>query len=297
MLHDMAEVLEVDERALGVQPLPASTAAAARALQPAPDSAGALPACNRGLQPAPSSGTQQHHQQQQGVFGSAGLSGALSSMADSGAVIWQQPLSIAGAAAGGELPPHELALQRAWAQEEALVHGDLTDSLPPSPTATADQQSLEQELDPQQQQRKKRRRLAPLPRLQALLSDALADWNPAGRPDASGTAMIGGSVLLCLESLAGLFAVGAAAAGAAAQGVDWAQVLSAALAPHGQLQVMTDRVRWRGSGDIVILRQVHRGCIVIATLCGARDTACMSSFQHVTCLQATCRSVQQVWKA
>jgi hypothetical protein len=48
--------------------------------------------------------------------------------------------------------------------------------------------------------------------------------------------MIGGSVLLCLESLAGLFAAGAAAAGAAS-GVDWAQVLSGALAPHGQLQV------------------------------------------------------------
>lgn len=90
----------------------------------------------------------------------------------------------------------------------------------------------------QQQQRKKRRRLAPLSRLQELLSDALSDWNPAGRPDASGTAMIGGSVLLCLESLAGLFAAGAAAAGAGtAPGVDWAQVLSAALAPHGQLQV------------------------------------------------------------
>jgi hypothetical protein len=251
MLHDMAEVLEVDEGALGVHTLPAAAAAVVAAavhdMQPVPDSAGGLPARTSGLRAAASNGIQQQQQQQQqqwqqhGLPGSAGLNGTLNT-SGSDAVMWQQPLFIAGAACGGELPPHEVALQQAWAQEEALVHGDLTDTPPPSPTA-ADQPDLERELDPkhhqqqQQQQRKKRRRLAPLPRLQALLSDSLADWNPAGRPDASGTAMIGGSVLLCLESLAGLFAVGASAAGAAAQGVDWAPVLSAALAPHGQLQV------------------------------------------------------------
>jgi hypothetical protein len=62
--------------------------------------------------------------------------------------------------------------------------------------------------------------------------------------------MIGGAVLLKLESLAGLFAGaaggsvggssssgGSGGGGGAAAGVDWRQVLAAALAPHGPLQV------------------------------------------------------------
>jgi hypothetical protein len=62
--------------------------------------------------------------------------------------------------------------------------------------------------------------------------------------------MIGGAVLLKLESLAGLFAgaaggsaggssssSGGSSGGVGVAGVDWSQVLAAALAPHGPLQV------------------------------------------------------------
>lgn len=40
----------------------------------------------------------------------------------------------------------------------------------------------------------------PMARLSSLLADAATDWNPAGRPDASG-AMVGGAVALRLEEL------------------------------------------------------------------------------------------------
>jgi hypothetical protein len=186
---------------------------------------------------------QQQQQQQHSLLVPAG-SGLQASLSQAGGISWQQ-LSSSGLSrsSDGLLPPHELALEQAWAQEEALVHGDLTDSPAASPATAAigaGQQAHAEDLLQQQQQQQvrhsKRRRLAPLPRLQELMSDALSDWNPAGRPDASGAAMIGGCVLLRLESLAGLFAAGAAAAGAAG-GVDWSQVLTQAMAPHGQLQV------------------------------------------------------------
>ncbi|WIA29507.1 hypothetical protein OEZ86_012008 [Tetradesmus obliquus] len=135
--------------------------------------------------------------------------------------------------AGGEATG-EASTPDAWQYEEMLFHGGLA----------AQQQQQ------QQQQRRAFQRLDPQARMSALLSDAKADWNPAGRPAASGGAMIGGGVLLKLESLAGLFAgaaggsagsgssSGAAGGGAAAAGVDWSQVLAAALAPHGPLQVV-----------------------------------------------------------
>eukprot|EP00775_Hariotina_reticulata_P011041 gene11041-11196_t len=62
------------------------------------------------------------------------------------------------------------------------------------------------------------------------------DWNPSGRPDASGAAMIGGVVLLKLESFAGLFSA-AAGGDSSVGGVDWSAVLAAALAPHGRQQL------------------------------------------------------------
>jgi hypothetical protein len=76
--------------------------------------------------------------------------------------------------------------------------------------------------------------LQPLPALAKLLSEAQSDWNSAGRPEASGSAMIGGAVLLKLETLPGLFA---AAAGPAGTAVDWPLVLSSVLAPYGRLRV------------------------------------------------------------
>jgi hypothetical protein len=51
-----------------------------------------------------------------------------------------------------------------------------------------------------------------------------------------GAAMIGGVVLLKLESFAGLFSTAAGGDGGAG-GVDWSAVLAAALAPHGRQQV------------------------------------------------------------
>jgi hypothetical protein len=248
MLHDMAEVLEVDDSSLGTQTTPdtqlaaAAGAAAASVSVSTKATSGSAGSAVLGSNSSHDQAQQQHlsvgSSRQQGLPSTAGISGAASSASGFEAILWQPSLSSSGAAGSSsnanELPPHEIALQQAWAQEEALVHGSLSNFPPTSPKAHAanDREDGEQ----QQQHRRKQQRLAPLPRLQELLSDALADWNPAGRPDASGTAMIGGSVLLCLESLAGLFAAGAAAAGAAS-GVDWAQVLSGALAPHGQLQV------------------------------------------------------------
>lgn len=230
MLHDMAEVLEVDESALAAdQQLSAPTQPVAAA--PPPAASEWLGAA--GSSGAGSSGSVSQWQPQAASAIHAdpqAISHISSSM-----VSWQ-PVPV-GDAGSAEVRPHEVTLQQAWAREEALVHGGISDAPLTPPAAGSEQQQQDQ-----QQQGRKRRRLAPLPRLQELLSDAMSDWNPAGRPDASGTAMIGGSVLLCLESLAGLFAAGAAAAGGAAAGVDWRQVLSAAMAPHGQLQVRARHV-------------------------------------------------------
>jgi hypothetical protein len=227
LLHDMAEVLE-DGAGLAAetQPPPAATPCAAQldgwAAGSSSSSGGAV--LEQQQQWAGSMGQLSSSEARMGSQAASSSSGVSTSTA--GAKHWGVG-STAGAAAGigGSVPPHELALQRAWEHEEALVHGDLVDE--PSQPAGTDADSSSGST---KQQGKRRRRLVPLPRLQGLLSDALADWNPAGRPDASGTAMIGGGVLLRLESLAGLFAVGAA-------GVDWTQVLASAMAPHGQPQV------------------------------------------------------------
>lgn len=232
MLHDMAEVLEVDESALAAdQQLSAPTQPPAAAPPAASEWLGAA-----GSSGAGSSGSVPQWQAPAALVVHADPQAT--NHISSSMVSWQ-PVPV-GDAGSVEVPPHEVALQQAWAREEALVHGGISDGPLTPPAAGSDQQQQDQQdqqEQEQQQQGQKRRRLAPLPRLQELLSDALSDWNPAGRPDASGAAMIGGSVLLCLESLAGLFAAGAAAAGGAAAGVDWRQVLSAAMAPHGQLQV------------------------------------------------------------
>jgi hypothetical protein len=287
MLHDMAEVLEVQEGpAEEAQQLAATQAHQEAAAVAAAAAAGALAALARvssgaaagsscgaedGVLDSTAIGTTVELASSAAIRTSAADTAAAAASAGGDSSMWQPSLpagalsvcGAAAAAAGGELPPHELALQEAWAREEALVHGDLVDSPPNTPTA---QQQDPQQQQQQQQQHKKRRRLTPLPRLQELLCDALPDWNPAGRPDASGTAMIGGSVLLCLESLAGLFSTGAAAAGASgAAGVDWGQVLAAALAPHGQLQV---------------------GC-QISVLLRLTNACNMLCFTKVTCLHHT----------
>ncbi|WIA09423.1 hypothetical protein OEZ85_008828 [Tetradesmus obliquus] len=167
--------------------------------------------------------------------------------------------------AGGEATGEASTPDQAWQYEEMLFHGGLA----------AQQQQQQQ----QQQQRRAFQRLDPQARLSALLSDAKADWNPAGRPAASGGAMIGGGVLLKLESLAGLFAGAAggsagsgsssgAAGGAAAAGVDWSQVLAAALAPHGPLQVVAASGQYlavgTASGSALVFQLPQQGSAAAA---------------------------------
>jgi hypothetical protein len=255
MLHDMAEVLEVEQPAAQLQPTdgPAAAAAAGSSVAGGCSMSGGLP------------GHSQLAQQQQLLQGHGVVSGSQLPTADilptfappvsatpaapAPAAFQQGQLAATSgqtaaaqqeaAAAAGLLPPHELALQQAWEYEEMLFHGGM-----------AAQQAQHAKPQQQQQQRRPFQRLDPQARLFELLSDAKADWNSAGRPAASGGAMIGGAVLLKLESLAGLFAgaaggsaggssssSGGGGAGGAAAGVDWSQVLAAALAPHGPLQV------------------------------------------------------------
>lgn len=250
MLQDMAEVLQVQESVSAAGSAPAAVALPAPPLPPAAatvtaahgasSSASGRSADQEANRSRTNSITQQQLQQHHGEV-TRQSSAAFHTFLQPSASLTGQSLELTAPAddATEQLPAHEVALQQAWEYEQTLYHGGLVSS-----------DSLEVPDSAQQQLAPKRRRLEPLPRLKTLLADARHDWNPAGRPDASGTAMVGGSVLLKLESLAGLFA-GAAGMGPAGRsssssgggssggggGVDWSQVLAAALAPHGPLQV------------------------------------------------------------
>lgn len=101
----------------------------------------------------------------------------------------------------------------------------------------------------------------PLAALGQLLADAPADWNPLGRPDASG-AMVGGAVLLRLEELSAV--VGD---------------LGAWWAAHGRPQV-SGRRRERGGGG---------GCAAVGwkgRLAGVCLRACVAAWAGVRILSA-----------